>query len=490
MVDLGRTSMGGGFNRPNFGPRRCFVCGATSHIARECPVGKVTEAANVGEDSSDELAFVCREEVVIEETGESGNVSDFTYDTNNDDFEFKLEHDWFELEKNGLVDSGNGNLKNPENYKGISIAKEIEDNGKTAKENDLDFVSNGEKNSNFEIGSYSNCHENDSVKKLGDEEKVDTTKTVNDLKLTLNTSDSLNYCVGLPNGKNFNFQLNILRTLDDITGMLRTGVGTKPYTIWNEGEDLTGTLTMTRWKPSVCLSGADFSVKEDADEGNYSIVVQFMTSEKIEVTMRAKETLFHLKEFVESIKKIPMNKQRFVWNRAVLTDDRTPLRNYGIKEGTVLYMVQNYRGGAKTVRSPKRNINPPVYADDTSAVTTYFDEAMNETCSRPLKKRKWATLPKDEPTSTDSDSSDDSSAFLTDEDDISHHSDFTDLTNNSVFVFYFAFQNPKNVSVCGCDNDVTGFFLQNRVGNNHVEMHYDRDFKEKNLLRHYHTCER
>ena len=119
-----------------------------------------------------------------------------------------------------------------------------------------------------------------------------------------------------------------------------------------------------------------------------------------------------------------------------------------------------------------------MYADNTSAVTTYFDEDMNETCSRPLKKRKWATLPKDEPPSTDSDSSDDSSAFLTDEDDISHHSDFTDLTNNSVFVFYFAFQNPKNVSVRGCDNDVTGLFLRNRVGNNHVETYYDRGFEE------------
>ena len=157
----------GGFNRANFGPRRCFVCGATSHIARECPVGKVTEAANVGEDSSDELAFVCREEVIIDDTGESGNVSDFTYDTNNGDSEFKPEHNWFELEKNGFVDSSNGNLKNPENYKGVSIAKEIEDNGKTTKENDFDFLSNGKKNSNFESGSYSNCNENDSVKKIG-----------------------------------------------------------------------------------------------------------------------------------------------------------------------------------------------------------------------------------------------------------------------------------------------------------------------------------
>ena len=138
-----------------------------------------------------------------------------------------------------------------------------------------------------------------------------------------------------------------------------------------------------------------------------------------------------------------MDKQRYVWNRAVLTNDRIPLCDYGIKEGTVLYMVQNYRGGAKTVRSPKRNINPPVYADDTSAVTTYFDEDMNETCSRPLKKRKWATLPKDEPPSTDSNSSDDSSVFLTDEDDISHHSDFTDLTNNSVLVFISLYKIQK-----------------------------------------------
>ena len=78
----------------------------------------------------------------------------------------------------------------------------------------------------------------------------------------------------------------------------------------------------------------------------------------------------------------------------------------------------------------------------------------------------------------DSNSSDDSSVYLTDKDDISHHSDFTDLTNNSVFVFYIAFQNPKNVSVRGCDNDVSGFFLRKRVRNHHVEKHYDRDFEE------------
>ena len=218
-------------------------------------------------------------------------------------------------------------------------------------------------------------------------EKVDTTKKVNELKLSLNASDSLNYCVGLPNGNNFKFQLNILRTLDDITGMLSTGSSTKPYTIWNEGKELTGTLTMTRWKPSVCLSGANFSVKADTDDGNYNIVVQFLTSKKIKVLMKKRETLFHLKEFVGSIKNIPVEKQRYVWNRAVLTNDRIPLRDYGIKEGTVLYMIQNYRGGAKTVKLPKRNYNPPVCADDTSAITTYFDDDMNET-SRPLKKRK------------------------------------------------------------------------------------------------------
>ena len=83
-----------------------------------------------------------------------------------------------------------------------------------------------------------------------------------------------------------------------------------------------------------------------------------------------------------------------------------------------------------------------MYADETSAITTYFDDGMNKT-SRPLKKHKWVNLPKDKPPSTDSDSSDDSSVLLTDKDDISHHSDFIDLTNNFVFVFYIALQNPK-----------------------------------------------
>ena len=104
---------------------------------------------------------------------------------------------------------------------------------------------------------------------------------------------------------------------------------------------------MTRWKPSVCLSGADFSVKANTDDGNYNIVVQFLTSEKIEASMKKREMSFHLKEFVESIKNIPTEKQRYVWNMAILTNDLIPLRDYGIKEGTVLYMIQNYHGVQK-----------------------------------------------------------------------------------------------------------------------------------------------
>ena len=114
---------GGGFGRKNMGPRRCYVCGLTSHIARECPVNKTAEAANIGEDSSDELAFVCREEVIIEGTSKSEDVSDCTYESTNNNMDFKLKNNWFESEDNGFGDSENGNLENPEKFKGVSIAE-------------------------------------------------------------------------------------------------------------------------------------------------------------------------------------------------------------------------------------------------------------------------------------------------------------------------------------------------------------------------------
>ena len=525
-------------NRGQRGPKLCHICKSPSHLARDCPVNRTVEAANVGEEEGSEIAFVCREEglqgLLVAESEKNEN-EDMKHEYINEDYNDEHEFEW-ESSLSGNEDNEHFPFKKPS--EGISIAKRmVVDNGESAgnpqyeaistnNNGDLEFKLKGnitddvgaefksyhngqavgevlksDDNGNLSNGKNEGSYDDatvtsDVVGTDNDDVGVNLAVKMKDFGQDVKSSDCLNYTVDLPTGDTVKIQINIMRTLTDISDLL-IGEKRKRYTMWNNGEELEGELTMGRWKPGVCLSGADVSVVKTKKEEFFPITVKFLTNETIEVHMKKRETLFHLKEFINTIKGIPYDKQRYVWNRAVLVNDCLALVDYGIKPNDVLHMVQNYRGGAKTVKGYKRNINPPVYIDDASIITTYYDEDMNETY-RPVKKRKWVVTSEHEAVTRNKahldaieaqgvETHDDDGSFFSDCDDLDDHSDVTDLTNNSCVDFYFRLPETDDVRVTSIGEShrtKTKIFLRNRVGSD-VKFKFDFEGKiPKSLTTH------
>ncbi|XP_014226356.1 ubiquitin-like [Trichogramma pretiosum] len=77
------------------------------------------------------------------------------------------------------------------------------------------------------------------------------------------------------------------------------------------------------------------------------VIVKTLTGKEIKVDIESSETVEELKEYVEGKEGVPVNQQRFVFNREQLENEKT-LQDYNIEDGSIVHMVLRLGGPCTT----------------------------------------------------------------------------------------------------------------------------------------------
>eukprot|EP01065_Artemidia_motanka_P034658 TRINITY_DN4230_c0_g1_i5.p1 TRINITY_DN4230_c0_g1~~TRINITY_DN4230_c0_g1_i5.p1 ORF type:complete len:222 (+),score=58.49 TRINITY_DN4230_c0_g1_i5:135-800(+) len=118
----------------------------------------------------------------------------------------------------------------------------------------------------------------------------------------------------------------------------RTGINAARQRLFVGHEELTETsASLTSLRP-----GATVEVKEVSVRGMF-VLIETLAHKVIEISCSEDDTVLAIKGKTERTEGVPVDQQRLIVNRRQLEDSAT-LREYGITEGTRLWLVYRLRG--------------------------------------------------------------------------------------------------------------------------------------------------